>query len=62
MFESIDSVGDQLQLINEISTKLGLQITDAQIKKIADFLQNVGTIGKNANKLVEAIKGKWNKG
>ncbi len=56
LFEVIDTIGDNIQLISGFIKLLGIDLGEDDLKKIADFLQNLGTGGKTLNALYDLIK------
>jgi len=55
MFETIDTVGDNVQLLNSIVKLTGLELSGDELKKIGDVLQNIGTGGKHLANFYELL-------
>lgn len=62
VYETIDTVGDNIQLVDLALRAFKIEIGKEDLKKIGDFLQNVGTGGKYLSKLLDVVKGKIPKG
>jgi len=62
MFEIIDTIGDNIQLIDSVVKLLGIDLDDIQLKKIGDFMQNIGTGGKHLANLYGLLGLKGSKG
>ncbi|TFG23929.1 MAG: hypothetical protein EU529_05885 [Promethearchaeota archaeon] len=54
--ESVDTVGDNMQFIDNIFKTFGIQIDNDLLKRISDFLQNIATATKWGAKLFDAVK------
>ena len=62
VYETIDTVGDNIQLVDLALRAFKVEIGKDDLKKIADFLQNVGTGGKYLSKLLDVVREKVPKG
>ena len=66
IFEIIDTVGDNIQILDIALKALKLDLSDDQLKKLADTLQNIGTAGKHMSRLwdliMPSLKGKFGSG
>ena len=58
VYETIDTVGDNIQLVDLALRAFKIEIGKEDLKKIGDFLQNIGTGGKYLSKLLDVVKGK----
>jgi len=58
VFEALDTIGDYIQVIDLGLKQFGISMNEVQLKKIADFLQNIGAAGKIVTPFIDAIKGK----
>ncbi len=47
VFEIIDTIGDNIQIVDLILKALKINLSDNELKRVADFLQNLGTVGKH---------------
>ena len=54
-FEAIDTAGDNIQIIDSLLKLVGLELDGDELKKVGDFLQNVGTGGKLIVSLYELM-------
>ncbi len=61
-FEGIDTIGDNIQLIELILKQFKIEIGGDDLKKVADFLQNLGTAGKYIKQFVDMLKNKFRGG
>ena len=61
IFEIIDTVGDNMQIVDLILKALKIEISSDELKKASDFLQNLGTVGKHVNALWSLIAPKIKK-
>lgn len=55
VFEIIDTVGDNIQLLDMIFKAFKVNVGDRNLDKIADFLQSLGTGGKHLSKLMGLV-------
>ncbi|MBA7521569.1 hypothetical protein ES705_13676 [subsurface metagenome] len=55
VFEIIDSVGDNIQLVDLILKAFNVNVGEEGLKKLADFLQSLGTGGKHLSKLMGLV-------
>lgn len=51
VFETIDSVGDNIQLVDLFLKAFKINVGDKNLDKLADFLQSLATGGKHLSKL-----------
>ena len=58
-FEIVDTIGDNMQIIDLALKSFGVEIDEVDLKKVADFLQNVGTGGKYIDQLYDLITKKF---
>ena len=56
IFEIIDSVGDNIQLLDTILRSFNINLGENNLKRLADFLQNLATGGKHIGTLYDLIK------
>lgn len=56
VFEIIDTVGDNIQLLDTILKSLGIDIGEVSLHKLSDFLQNLATGGKHIGTLYDIMK------
>ncbi len=56
LFEVIDSLGDNIQLLDGALGMFNIKLGDNDLKKAADFLQNLGTGGKRLDDLYQLLK------
>ncbi len=65
IFETIDTGGDQIQFLSKMFTPalklLKIEVDETQWHALADFLQNVGTAGKDLGAIIDLFKGKIGK-
>lgn len=55
VFEIIDTVGDNIQLLDLILKAVGVDLNEGQLDRLADSLQNLGTVGKHVSRLWSLI-------
>ena len=55
LFEIIDTVGDNIQLLDLVLRAFKVNLGDTNLDKLADFLQSLATGGKHLSKLIALI-------
>ncbi|MBA7566088.1 hypothetical protein ES708_07775 [subsurface metagenome] len=55
VFEIIDSVGDNIQFVDLMFKAFDVDLGAGGLKKLADFLQSLGTGGKHLSKLIGLV-------
>lgn len=61
IFEIIDTIGDNIQLLDSIFKTFKINLKGDELDKLADFLQNVGTSGKYITQMWSLIVPKLKK-
>ncbi len=56
VFEIIDTVGDNVQLLDTILKSLNIDVGENNLHKLSDFLQNLATGGKHIGTLYDMLK------
>lgn len=56
VFEIIDSVGDNIQLLDTILKSFGIDIGEDNLHKLGDLLQNLATGGKHIGTMYDLLK------
>ncbi len=55
-FETVDSFGDYLEFISDLTKSFGMKLDEGQVNKIGNFLQRIGTGGKILVKIIDKVK------
>lgn len=59
VFEIIDTIGDNIQILDLILKAVKIDLSGDELDKLADGLQNLGTIGKHVSALWSLIAPKF---